>query len=220
MKANMFLALDRCSDVLFYLTSIDSDVAILGLNSNMVAECFTDDVHRLDRDVLLIPRKITEITEQSFERCLEVDKSVLAGCSPIDTASARRLAKTHKLSVVVVTPNSIRVIDESQINFMHQSSTRSKYIEIHMQPFLKMFTTPNSRAPIEKNLYMLGNVIERALKLDVGTVVSTASDDRKRLLSLIHLDIILFYMGFTKRERRLIIEVYPTELLLTWLSYR
>jgi len=103
---------------------------------------------------------------------------------------------------------------------MHQSSTRSKYIEIHMQPFLKIFTAPNSRASIDKNLYMLGNIIERALKLDVGTVVSTASDDRKRLLSLTHLDIILFYMGFTKRERILIIEVYPTELLLTWLSYR
>ncbi len=220
MKANMFLALNRCNDILFYIKFVDGDLHVVGLDSSILTECLIDEVNKLDRDILFVPRRIVKADEQSLGKCFEFSESVLIGCIPLDTGGARRLAKIHKLSVVVVIPTSIRIVNESQINFMHQSGGRNKYIEIHMQPFLKTFTAPNLNVLIEKSFYLLGNIIERALKLDVGIIVSTASSERSELLSLTHLDIILFYMGFSKRERRLVMEVYPTELLLTWLSYR
>lgn len=220
MRANMFLALNRCSDIFFYIRFIDGDLHVVGLDSSVVIECFIDDVNRLNRDILFVPRRIVKVNVQSLEKCFESDRSILIGCTPLDTEVARRLAKIHRLSVLVVTPTSIRIVNKSQINFMHHSGGRNKYIEIHIQPFLKILTASNLNVLTEKNFYLLGNIIERALKLDVGIIVSTASSERSDLLSLTHLDIILFYLGFSKRERRLIMEVYPTELLLAWLNYR
>lgn len=220
MKANMFIALSECSDILFYITSVDSDLQILGLNASVGVECIVDGLYGVDREILVVPRRVVKVGEKSLEKCSTSEKSVLVGCLPVDTESARRLAKIHSLSVIIVTPTSIRAVNESQINFMHQSGQRNKYIEVHLHPFLNVFTEHNYGVSIEKSLYVLGNVIERALKLDVGVTVSTASSDRRRLLSLTHLDVILFYIGFSKRERRLIMEVYPVELLLAWLSHR
>lgn len=220
MKANLFLALNKCSDVFFYLTAIDTDLHILGLNENTVMECFMNDTHRLDSGIMIIPRRIVEIGEQRLEKYYGVDKSVLIGYVPVSTSVARRLAKTRRLSIVVITPSSLRFVDESQVNFMHQSGERNKYIEIHIYPFLKTSLNPRPPISIERMLYILGNTIERALKLDVGVVVSTASEDGRKPFSVVHTDIVLFYLGFTKRERRLIMDVYPTELLLTWLNYR
>ncbi|MCS7111115.1 MAG: hypothetical protein N3E36_06915 [Sulfolobales archaeon] len=220
MRANMFIALSVCSDIVFYITYVDTDLQVVGLDASVGVECFTNDLHGVNREILVVPRRIIKVSERSLEKCFALEKSILVGCLPTDTGSARRLAKIHRLSVVVVTPTSIKVVNESQVNFMHQSGGRNKYIEVHVHPFVDIFTTSNLSISAEKSLYMLGNIIERALKLDVGIVLSTASNERRKLLSLTHLDIILFYIGFTKRERRLIMEVYPTELLLTWLNYR
>jgi hypothetical protein len=216
----MYLAINRCNDIAFYITAIDNDVHILGLDNDVIAECFVNDINKLNRDILFIPRKIITVDEKRLEKCFEYDKSILMGCIPMNINVARRIAKIQRLSTIIITPSSLRFVNENQVNFMHQSSNRNKYIEVHLQPFLKMFLISGSIHSIEKSFYLLGNIIERALKLDVGIIISTASDDDKKLCSLTHVDIILFYLGFSKRERRLITEVYPTELLITWLNYK
>ncbi len=216
----MYLAISRCNDIAFYITAIDSDVHILGLDSDVIIECFANDKHKLNIDMLFIPRRIVTVDEKRLEKCFEFDKTILMGCIPMNINVARRLAKIQRLSTIIITPNSLKFVDENQVNFMYQSSNRNKYIEVHLQPFLKMFLISDSIHSIEKSFYLLGNIIERALKLDVGIIMSTASDDDKKLCSLTHVDIILFYLGFSKRERRLITEVYPIELLMTWLNYK
>ncbi|ADM28079.1 hypothetical protein Igag_1274 [Ignisphaera aggregans DSM 17230] len=211
MLIDLFLAVDNCKELLKYL-AIEDSAYIIGLNRN-VLECLID-LQPKDRDIVLIPRAIMEISNENLDYVLKNTRYSILGLIPQELSVARRLAKIKRTLTLVNNPNNIKFMNEEQVNFMAQSPSK-KFIEIHLLGYMKLIV--KSSSTVEKLLNTLGNTIENALKLDVGIVVSSAST-YKDLILPIHMDVFLYALGFTKRERRLILEVYPMELLDIWMK--
>lgn len=214
MLANLYLAYTDCSDVVKH---IRIDIAkMFGFDEKLLEQC--EEVQsRIEKEVVMVPRKITMVSSDSINECLANTKDNLVGCIPIDTGSARRLAKVGKVLTIILTPKNHKFVNESQINFMIHSTT-PKYIEIHLYPFVTHMLNINSNVDAEKEFYEIGNIIEYAIKKDVGVIPSAASPNIKKTLLVTHMNIILQTMGFSKRERRLMLEFYPMEVLQNWLS--
>jgi len=217
MQANLYLAYTKCEDFIQHL-KIDT-CSILGVDQDFLDQCLQNMLPTLDlgKNFIVVPRKILFVDSNSVENCINSSKRLAVGCIPLDIASARRLAKVRRVLSVVMTPKSIRYVDEQQINFMVQSPSR-KYVEIHLHPFIAEVVEEVLSVDIEKEFYFLGEIIDRALKKDVGVVISSASPSLRETLLITHIDLILFAIGFSKRERRLMLELYPREFVYNWLK--
>lgn len=218
MLTNFYLAYTQCEDVIEHM-KIDT-ASVIGLEEDVIQRCGHNILAlngaNLVRDIILVPRKVLYVNS-NIDECLALTEKVVVGCAPLDTSSARRLAKISKVFTVVLTPRSYRYADESQINFMAQSA-KPKYIEVHLHPFVSHILSEELSIDVEKELYQLGNVVEYALKKDVGVVLSAASPELRRTLLTTHMDLILYALGFSKRERRLMLELYPMDILRRWLN--
>ncbi|MEM0371403.1 MAG: hypothetical protein QXY23_02360 [Ignisphaera sp.] len=64
----------------------------------------------------------------------------------------------------------------------------------------------------------MGTVIERALKNDVAVIPSASSPNIRKAILVNHIDLVLYSMGFSRRERRLMLEFYPMDLVQRWLK--
>lgn len=212
MFSNLYLAYKSCIDVSRHI-EIDN-ANILGFDKELIQEC-NNIMDNINKDVVIVARKIVVIDNNSVEQCLNFVDNSLTGCIPMDKYSARRLAKVNSIISIVLTITSLRTIDKSQINLMTQSA-KPKYIEIHLHPFISNIF--NNNTDIEKAFYHIGNIIEHAIKRDIGVIPSAASPIIKEVLLVPHIDITLYSMGFSKRERRLMLELYPIEFLQNWLK--
>ncbi|MEM1644860.1 MAG: hypothetical protein QXL96_03145 [Ignisphaera sp.] len=219
MLSNFYLAYTQCKDVIDYM-EIDI-TSVIGLEENVIEKCVPNTLAlnsiNIVRDIILVPRRVLYVNNDNIDECLASTEKAIIGCIPLDTSSARRLAKIGKVFTVVLTPKNYRYADESQINFMAQS-TKPKYVEVHLYPFVSHILSEDLSIDVEKELYLLGNVIEHALRKDVGVVLSAASIELKKTLLATHMDLILYALGFSKRERRLMLEMYPMDLLRRWLN--
>lgn len=218
MLTNLYLAYTDCNDVARHIEIDSAD--ILGFNDEVFHRCsdkLVDAISTVRKSVVAVPRGIVYVDSRSIDRCVAMQKSVLPGCIPLDTASARRLAKIGKIMSVVVTAENIKFVNESQVNFMAQSS-KPKYIEVHLYPFVLNIVNRSAERDVEKDLYSLGRVLEHALKRDVGVIPTAASPALRKTLLATHLDVILYTLGFSKRERRLMLEFYPLDLVQNWLN--
>lgn len=217
MLTNLYLAYTDCSDVVKHI-EIDN-ASLIGFNDVVVERCSTKllDSDIVKRGVIIVPRKIVYLDSSSIDRCLTVSKNTLAGCIPLDVDSARRLAKVNKTLAIILTTESSRFVNEYQVNFMAQSAI-PKYIEIHLYPFVSQIADNVVERDIEKDFYNLGNIIECALKRDVGVIPVAASPTLEKMLIATHIDVILYSLGFSKRERRLMLELYPVDFLKNWLN--
>ncbi len=214
MLIDLFLAINNCKELLKYL-AIEDSAYIIGLDKN-VLECLID-LQPKDRNIIFIPRTIMEISNEDLDYVLKKNtKHSILGLIPRELSVARRLAKIKRVLTIINNPDNIRFMNEEQVNFMAQSPSK-KFIEIHLLGYIKLLI--KSSSIVEKLLNILGNTIENALKLDIGVVMSSASIYKDIILP-IHMDIFLYTLGFTKRERRLILEVYPMELLDIWIKDR
>ncbi|MEM4513739.1 MAG: hypothetical protein QXZ41_04475 [Ignisphaera sp.] len=217
MLSNFYLAYTQCKDVAEYM-KIDT-ASIIGLEEDVIQNCGYNTLNNLDtaRDIIVVPRRILHVNGKNIDECLALAGKTVVGCAPLDTSSARRLAKVGKVLTVVLNPKSYRYVNESQINFMVQSP-KPKYIEVHLYPFVLRIFSEDINIDVEKELYLMSNVVEYALKKDVGVVPSAAGPELKKTLLVTHMDLILYALGFSKRERRLMLELYPVDLLRRWLS--
>ena len=214
MIANLYLAYSNCADIAKHI-DIDG-AAIIGFDADVLSRCTT--IAEAKKSLAIIPRKIVAVDSSSIGLCLSTTKNSLAGCMPKSVDSARRLAKIGGVFSTVLTLDNRKAVDESQVNFMSHSPT-PKYIEVHLYHFVSAIASKHydNSLDLEKEFYRLGNVIERALKLDVGVIPVGASPSIDKTLLAKHIDVILFAMGFSKRERRLMLEVYPADLVTRWL---
>jgi len=210
-KANMFVLFSSCNDVKNYVYS-DSDAGLIGLESSFLDKCM-DVIASVNENVVFVPRNLKSVERKSIPHESSTKRKTLTSYIPLDTQSARILAKLRKPVVVLVSPNTLRYVDEAQVNFMRQSHER-KFLEIALGQFIKFLTdSKKGYVYVEKVFRGLGDVIEHALKYDIGIVASGAVDYYPKTLFTSHIDIVFFSLGFSKRERRMILEVYPVELL-------
>ncbi len=211
MLVDLFLAINNCREFLKYL-AIEDSAQVIGLDKNIL-ECAID-LKLKDKDIALIPRIVMNISNENLDYILRSARYGILGLVPQELSTARRLAKIKKILTIVNDPNNIRFMNEEQVNFMAQSPSK-KFIEIHLLEYMRLLLKDGDA--VEKIFDILGNTIENALKLDIGVIASSASTYRDLILPP-HMDIFLYALGFTKRERKLILEVYPMELIDIWIK--
>ncbi|MEM0026793.1 MAG: hypothetical protein QXT53_02535 [Ignisphaera sp.] len=212
-KANMLVLFDSCEDIKKYIDS-DANAGLIGLEEKFFEKC-RDMLPLIDENnVVLVPRSLKPVSRKSIPHESSIGGAITSYI-PFDTQSARTLAKIRRPSIILITPGTLKYVDEAQINFMRQSHER-KFLEVALGHFVKMLgENGKGYAQVERAFRILGDVIERALKYDVGVVVSGAVEPYPKTLFTSHLDLILFSIGFSKRERRMVLEVYPFEMLKT-----
>uniref|UniRef100_A0A7C4BDA6 RNase P subunit p30 n=1 Tax=Ignisphaera aggregans TaxID=334771 RepID=A0A7C4BDA6_9CREN len=215
-RANMLVLFDSCKDVEKYIA--EDSASIVGLDERFFESC-RDSLVDVGKEVLVIPRRVIAVDRRSLKTAaLRREPRVLTAFKPLDTQSARTLAKTRRSTLILVSPDTMKYVDEAQVNFLKQSHAR-KFIEVSLGEFVKLLLSANTTSMhISRAFDRLGNTIERALRSDIGVAVSGAVESYPKCLFTNHIDAVLFSMGFSKRERRMILEVYPLELLKTWLG--
>ncbi len=214
-RANMLVFFESCKDVVKYVA--EDNASILGLDKSFFDLC-KDSLAELEEEVVIMPRRIITIDRKSIGIITMHRKlDALTAFKPLDTQSARVLAKIRKSTVLLVSPNSLKYVNEAQVNFLKQSHSR-KFLEIAFGEFVKLLALNSRSMHASKAFYSLGNTMEKALKLDIGVAASGAIENYPKCLFTNHIDALLFSMGFSKRERRMILEVYPLELLKVWLG--
>jgi len=211
---DLFLAFNDCSELLTYVSKLGLDVA--GIRSDVLELCL-DQLPQLQRSVAIVPRCIHESTQRSLLPPRRELRRCLPLCIPSDLQTARSLAKVSQSVVIALNVETLKFVDETQVNFMATSKVR-KFIEVLLEPFIELARIDSKRMSLERALHFVGETIERCLKLDVGIFVSSYSPSIKRVLHPIHIDVLLQSLGFTKRERRLVLQVYPLEALRSWLG--
>lgn len=214
-RANMLVLFSSCEDIKKYI-DLDSDASLIGLEESFFSKCRDVAASIDENDVVLVPRNLKPVSRRSIPHGSSVGGSITS-YMPFDTESARILAKIRRPCIILLTPSTLRFVDEAQINFMKQSHER-KFLEVALGHFIKILKENERFTYVEKAFRSLGDVVERALKYDVGVVASGAVDPYPRTLLTSHIDVILFSLGFSKRERRMILEVYPIEILKTMLG--
>jgi len=115
---------------------------------------------------------------------------------------------------IALRSDTVQMVDSTEINLLTQVRER-KFIEVHIHSFLELLRS-DKKVSTERMFYFLGESIEYALRRDVPVVVSSASPVPSQVLHPQQIDALLFSLGFTKRERRMMLEVYPLELLSIW----
>ena len=215
-RANMLVLFESCKDVEKYIA--EDSVSILGLDEGFFELC-KDTLAQIEEEVAIIPRHVITVDRRSLRLAIKHQRRFkLTTFKPCDTQSARVLAKIRKSIVLLVSPDTITYVDEAQINFLKESHIR-KFLEVALGEFIKLLLLPSTKPlNMSKVFDRLGDVIERALKFDIGVTVAGAVENYPKCLFTNHIDVLLFSMGFSKRERRMILEVYPLELLKTWLG--
>lgn len=214
MRGNMYVGSLTCDEVARYL-HLDEEATVVGVDAKQLVTCENvEELLALGREIVLVPRTITSFGDVS--KAPTLGREAVVGLAPLSVESARRLAKISAPIIVVMDVTTIRFVDKAQVNYMRQSPAR-KFLEVHLGGFVERIGDPKA-ANLNRDLHNLGNVIERALKLGVGVVVSSAAPSLSKILLTTHLDIVLLYMGFTKRERRLMLELYPLELVKLWIN--
>jgi len=143
----------------------------------------------------------------------------LVCCIPSSTSHARALAKIRGVFTVGLTVETLRMVDETQINFMSSSRER-RFVEVLISDFLSLLAEERPRISVERAIEFACRAIDRALSLDVGIVVSSGARSIDRVLHPAQMDALLHSWGYTKRERRLLLEVYPLELVEAWRRWR
>ncbi len=217
MNIDLYISIDSCRDLAIYLEKLD--IELIGIEQSVLEKCLNDILSSSNtipiHERVIVPRIYHE---SSQNRLLPHNRRrALPLCKPDSLSTARLLAKLKSLMSIAVTPSTLRYVDESQINVLTQVRIR-KYLEVLLSEFLLLVDTGNVKAHVEKYMYFLGDAIEYALKRDVGVIVSSGS---RRLVDAIHprqIDAVLKYLGFTKRERNLMLVVYPMEILKQWLG--
>jgi len=216
LKVDLLTFLNNCKHVTTFLQNLDIDV--LGVPDYVLDQCYEVVIAR-SKNTIVIPRAVFESSQnrllpKSFEL-----KTRLYTCVPKDLATARSLAKLGGIYTIALRADTIRLIDENEINLLTQVKVR-KFIEVHLYSFIERLKHEDKRVSLERLLYFLSETIERALRRDVPVVVSSASPQLDQALHPNQIDVLLFLLGFTKRERRMMLEVYPMELLSTWREWR
>jgi len=102
----------------------------------------------------MIPRAVFESSQnrllpKSFEL-----KTRLYTCVPKDLATARSLAKLGGIYTIALRADTIRLIDEKEINLLTQVKVR-KFIEVHLYSFIERLKHEDKRVSLERLLYFL-----------------------------------------------------------------
>ncbi len=167
------------------------------------------------REVVLVPRYVHESTSTNPLPPKSALRSALPLCVPDSVSTARLLAKVRSSIPIALCPQTLRFVDETQVNFMATSRVR-KFVEVLLGEFLELCKrVPKPKMSFERALYFMTKAIDRALYLDVGVIVSSG---RQAILHPKQMKAILYSLGYTKRERLLMTALYPLELLRTWLK--
>ena len=206
LLADLMLAIEDPSSLLQVVTAFGLDIVGVTLDVLSVIEA-------LNGNVIVIPREVIYI-ENSFR---PPRRDRLALYIPLTTAIARTLAKVSRFIGIGVTPRSLQFVDESEIEVLSQCKHR-KFVEVLTSEFLFVAVDDKAKISAERLMYFLGETVEMCLKRDVPVVFSSYARDFKTVVHPKHIDALLHVLGFTKRERRLILEVYPLEILKLWIE--
>jgi len=216
LRVDLLTLLDNCKHVLAFLQNLDIDV--LGIPDHILNQC-CEVIITKSKNTVIIPRAIFESSQNRLLPKMFELKTRLYTCIPRDLATARSLAKLSGVYTIALRADTVRLIDENEINLLTQVKVR-KFIEVHLYSFIELLKHEDKRISLERLLHFLGETIERALRRDVPVIVSSASPRLDQTLHPNQMDVLLFLLGFTKRERRMMLEVYPMELLSTWREWR
>ena len=214
MRIDLLVRFRNCEDLKTYISKMD--IEVIGIEIETFTACWNTLLEIKNQSLLVVPRKIFESNRARLTPRLSELRRIASSCIPKDLATARSLAKIPGLYTIALTPSTIMFVDETQVNLLTQVKSR-KYIEVYMQDFINTIFG-DRKVSTERLFYFLGETIERALKRDVGIFISSASAELKKVLHPKQIDAILHSLGFTKRERKLILEIYPLEFLSKWLE--
>ena len=168
---------------------------------------------------MIVPRTVYRVEGNRLTPPRRELRRSLVCCIPSTVSQARSLAKIHGVFTVGLTVETLKMVDETQINFMASSRER-KFIEVLITDFLGLLREERPRMSVERAIEFMCRAIDRALALDVGVVVSSGATSTSRVMHPAQIDALLHSWGYTKRERRLVLEVYPLELVEVWLRWR
>ncbi len=194
------------------------DLDVVGIELTYLPRLLGNVGDLTPRDLVVTPRVLIEVDsprDLPTKRCTD---SALPLYIPRSLASARYLAKAKGVCSVALTVETLRFVDEMQVNFM-SSSRHRKFVEVLLGDLLELVpgregSANAKRISLERALHFLSRTIDRALANDVGIIVSSG---RRFFLHPIQLRALLKLIGYTHRERVLMTVVYPLELLRLWL---
>ena len=212
LKVDLLTLLNNCKHVATLLQNLDIDV--LGVPDHVLNQCYKA-IAAESKNTIVVPRAVFESSQNRLLPKTSELRTRLYACIPKDLATARSLAKLGGIYTIALRVDTVKLIDENEINLLTQVKTR-KFIEVHLYSFIELLKHEEKRVSIERLLYFLSETIERALRRDVPVVVSSASPQLNQILHPNQMDILLFSLGFSKRERRMMLEIYPMELLSVW----
>ena len=212
LKVDLLTLLNNCKYITTLIQNFDIDV--LGVSDHVLNQCY-EAIAAKSKSMVVVPRAVFESSQNILlPKTFEL-RTRLYACIPRDLATARSLAKLSGTYTIALRVDTVKFIDENEINLLAQVKTR-KFIEVHLYSFTELLKHEEKRASTERLLYLLSETIERALRRDIPVVVSSASPRLDQTLHPNQMDILLFSLGFSKRERRMMLEIYPMELLLVW----
>ncbi len=210
LRVDLLALFTSCKHLEIYLRSLGID--ILGVPSDTLDSC----VDRIEsaQSLTIVPRAVFESTQSRLLPRSRDLRAKLYTCIPRDLGTARSLAKLSGVYTIALRSDTVQMVDDTEINLLTQVRER-KFIEVHIHSFVELLRG-EKKVSAERMFYFLGETIERALRRDVPIVVSSASPAPSQALHPQQIDALLFSLGFTKRERRMMLEVYPLELLSIW----
>ena len=198
--------------VMEVLNDLDLDIIGIDTSSNDAGLALESMMKSVGRTLAVIPRRIYVSSERDPVAPRSMTRRYLVLYIPTSTSAARALAKVRSLTTIALSPETIRFVDETQVNFM-ATSKRRKLVEVLLGDFIEL-AKPGHKISFERALHFMCKAIDRALYLDVGVVVSSGL---RNFLHPSQLRAILFHLGYTKRERELLTQVYPIELVKEWM---
>ena len=210
LKADLLTLFTSCKHLEIYLQNLSID--ILGVPSDTFDSCM--DRIENSQNLMMVPRAVFESTQHRLLPRSRDLRAKLYTCIPRDLSTARSLAKLSGVYTIALRSDTVQMVDSTEINLLTQVRER-KFIEVHIHSFLELLRS-DKKVSTERMFYFLGESIEYALRRDVPVVVSSASPVPSQVLHPQQIDALLFSLGFTKRERRMMLEVYPLELLSIW----
>jgi len=167
------------------------------------------------KNLVVVPRCIHESTDRAPLPPRRLSRRRLPLCVPRSLSVARMLAKVRSYVPIALRPDTLKFVDETQVNFMSSSRER-KFIEVALGDFLELGRVGQKpRMSFERALHYLCKTIDRALRLDVGIVVSSGTSV---VMHPLQIRAVLYSLGYTKRERALLTQAYPLELLAKWVK--
>jgi len=204
------------------LRRLGIDIVGIELSSIDAVKALVSTDIPISRSLAIVPRAVMSVENSRSLPTRSVVSTALPLYVPKNLSAARYLAKARGVCSVALTPDTLRFVDETQVNFMASSKHR-KFVEVLLGDFLSL-APPTAEAcgilsskkiSFERALFFMSKTIDRALTYDIGVVVSSG---RKNLLHPIQMRALLKLLGYTRRERSLMTIVYPLELLQLWIQ--